>query len=183
MYERPYPRRLARSLLISNRRAARAGQMEDFEAFEADRTAPFAEVRAAEVEGFAEFDEHVQRHEQAENVFAPRVVNDVLNRHECATGRERVVSGTDEVQLFLKIPVVENHAHRDEVRRGQGVFEEIAGRGAHAFAQTGAGDTLARDGFDDGQIPRDALEMRLFLGHFYAEQTCGTTDVAEGFEF
>src|SRR5260370_1416265 len=131
------------ALLVCNRRATRPGQVDQVDAFEAQLAAPFSEIRAAEIEGFAKFNEHVQRHEQAEDVFAPRVVNDVFNRYKRTAGRERLVGGADEVQLLLKIPVVENHPHRDQVRLGQSVLEEIARRGAHTLAQTGPGDTAA----------------------------------------
>src|SRR6059036_236059 len=52
-------------LLVCHCRAGRAGEVDDFKTFEAGFAAPFAEVRAGVVERVAEFDEHVQRHEQA----------------------------------------------------------------------------------------------------------------------
>src|SRR6266851_7161419 len=70
--------------LVSHCRAARSGEMDEVEAFESDLAAPFAEVRAAEIKGVAKFDQHVQRHKQAEDVFAPRIVDDILNSHESA---------------------------------------------------------------------------------------------------
>ena len=49
--------------------------MHYLEALEANLRAPAAEVRPRIIECIAEFDEHVQRHEQTENVLAARVVN------------------------------------------------------------------------------------------------------------
>jgi len=49
--------------------------MNHLEAFEANLLGPLAKIRPRIVERIAEFDEHVQRHEQTENVFTPRVVN------------------------------------------------------------------------------------------------------------
>src|SRR6266540_6753048 len=126
--------------------------MDDFKASESHLAAPLAEVRAAKVEGLAEFNEHVQRHEQTKNILAPRIVDDVLDGHECATRRKRVVRGANQVQLLLQIPVVQDHAHRDEVGLGQRVGEKIACTGADTATESSGGDALARDGFNGGQI-------------------------------
>ena len=75
--------------------------MDDFKAFEANFAAPLAEVRAGIVERVTELDEHVQRHEQALNILAPRVVNQRFDGHERAAGRQGVVGRADEVHLFL----------------------------------------------------------------------------------
>src|SRR5258705_126426 len=110
------------SLFVSNRRAARSSEVDELEAFESGLTAPFAEVRPAEVEGFAKLYQHVQRHKQAEDVFAPRIVNDILDSHESAARWQRVVGGANQAHLLLQIPVMEDHAHRNNVRLGQRVF-------------------------------------------------------------
>src|ERR1041384_1368784 len=80
---------------VSHRRAGWAGEVNDFKAFEADFAAPLAEVRARIIEGVAEFDEHVQRHEQTLHILAPRVINQRFNGHQCAAGRQGVVGRTD----------------------------------------------------------------------------------------
>ena len=49
--------------------------MQHLEALEANRGAPAAEVGARVVEGIAEFNQHVQRHQQAEDVLAAGVVD------------------------------------------------------------------------------------------------------------
>ena len=157
--------------------------MNDFEAFEADLAAPFAEVRTGVIKGVAEFDEHVERHQQALDVLAAGVVDERFDGHERAAGRQGVVGRADEVHLLLQIPVVQNHAHRDDVGLGQRVFEEITGRRADAVLQAGGGDVFFRDGFDGRQIEADALEMRMFLRDFNAQQAGRATDVAERLEF
>ena len=43
--------------------------MDHFEAFEAGFATPFLEIGAGVIERFAEFDQHVEGHEQAEDVF------------------------------------------------------------------------------------------------------------------
>ena len=55
-------------------------------------------------------------------------------------GRQGVVGAADEVHLLLQIPIVENHPHRDEVRLGQRVFEEIAGGCVDAIARPDGGN-------------------------------------------
>src|SRR5580765_168535 len=56
---------------VRDGRAGRACEVDDFKSFEPGFAAPFAEIRAGIVERVAEFNEHVQRHEQALDVLAP----------------------------------------------------------------------------------------------------------------
>ena len=178
-----FPLTLVICLLVGHRRARWPGEVDDFEAFEADFAAPLAEVRAGIIEGVAEFDEHVQRHQQALDVLAAGVVNQRFDGHQRAAGRQGVVGRADEVHLLLQIPVVQNHAHRDDVGLGQRVFEEIAGRRADAILQPGGGDVFLRDRLDRRQIEADALEMRMSLRDFDAKQAGRAADVAERLEF
>ena len=62
--------------------------MNDLEACEANFIAPLAEIRAGIVECIAEFDEHVQRHEQAENILTVGVVNQGFYGDKRAACRE-----------------------------------------------------------------------------------------------
>src|SRR5713101_9133015 len=90
-------RALNQKLFVSDGRAGCAGEVEDFKAFETGFPTPLAKIRARIIESVAKFDEHVQRHEQAEHVLAPRVVNQRLNGDQRATGRQRFVGAADEV--------------------------------------------------------------------------------------
>src|SRR5262245_3856885 len=119
--------------------------MDDFEALETDLTAPFAEISSGVVEGFAEFDEHVERHQKSLDVLPAGVVDQRLDRHERAAGRQGVVGGTDEVHLLLQIPIVENHSHCDDVGLGKRVLKKISGRSNDSSSQTGGGDMFLRD--------------------------------------
>jgi hypothetical protein len=93
----------------------RAGEMHHLEAPEANLSAPAAEVGTAIIERVAEFDEHVQGHEQTEDVLATSIVNQGFNGNERPAGRKSVVRQADEMHFLFEIPVVENHAHRDDV--------------------------------------------------------------------
>jgi hypothetical protein len=86
-----------------------------FEALEAGLAAPLAEVRAGKVERVAELDQHVQRHQQAEKILAPPVADQGFNRHQRSAGRQRFECRPDQVHLFLQVPVMQDHAHRDDV--------------------------------------------------------------------
>src|SRR6266436_5470996 len=156
--------------------------MNHLEAFEADFLAPLAEIRAGIVERIAEFDEHVQRHEQTENIFTARVVNQGFYDDKRAACRKGIVGRADEVQLLLQIPVVENHTHGDHVRFRQRVLTEIAGGCAHAIAQPGRRDVLQRDRFYRRQIEGNAPQIRIRLSDFYAKQAGRATDVAKRLE-
>ena len=65
--------------------------MNNIKAFESNLRAPLAEIRPGIVKRIAEFDEHVQRHEQAENVFTARVVNQGFYGDKRATCRKGIV--------------------------------------------------------------------------------------------
>jgi hypothetical protein len=97
------------SLLIRDHGAARTSEMEDFVAFESCFFAPAPEVRAAEIKRIAELDEHVEGRQQAEGVFAPIVVDDILHYNERAVFRQGIVSRLDqgrmpEVLACISIP-------------------------------------------------------------------------------
>src|SRR5690349_782899 len=77
-----------RRLLPSDGGAARAVELHDFVATEAGLTAPAPEIRAGEVEGVAELDEHVERHHHAERVLAARIVDEVLDCDERPARRQ-----------------------------------------------------------------------------------------------
>src|ERR1700688_4807991 len=103
---------VGRRLLVRNCRTRRAFEMDHLKALKAYFAAPPAEIRPGIVEGIAEFDEHVQRHEQSEKIFAAGVVNQGLNSDQGAARRQGVVSCADQVHLLFQVPVVENHSHR-----------------------------------------------------------------------
>src|SRR6266849_4676762 len=156
--------------------------MNYLEALEANLRAPLAKICPGIVERIAEFDEHVQRHEQTEDVFTARVVNQGFYGDKGAAGRKGIVGRADEVQLLLQIPVVENHTHGDHVRFRQRVLKEIAGGCAHAIAQPGRRDVLPRDRFYGRQIEGNAPQIRIRLSDFYAKQASRATDIAKRLE-
>lgn len=133
--------------------------MNDFETFEANFATPFAEVSPGIIKGIAEFDEHVQGHKEALEIFAAGVVDKRFDGNKRATRRQGIVGRADEVHLFLEIPVVEDHAHCNDVGFRQRVFEEIAGCGSDALTQAGAGDMFFGDRLNDGQVVRDTFEV------------------------
>ena len=65
--------------------------MDDFKAFEAGFSTPFTKIRAGIIECVAKFDQHVQGHEQAKNIFAPRVVDEGLDGNKRAARRQGVL--------------------------------------------------------------------------------------------
>src|SRR5436309_8356872 len=106
------------TLLVRDRRARRGRQRDHAHLAEPDLRAPGREVSAGEVEGVAELDQHVERHHESEGVLPAGVVDEVLDRHEGSPGGKRVVGGSDQVELLLEVPVVQDHAHRDHIRPG-----------------------------------------------------------------
>src|SRR5262245_5124207 len=107
-----------RRLLVGDGRAAGTGEVHDLVALESRLARPGTEVGAREVEGLAELDQHVKRHQQPEGILAARVVDQVLDGDERAAGGQRVVRGPDQLPLVREVPVVKDHTHRDDVRLG-----------------------------------------------------------------
>ena len=72
--------------LVSDACARRSGQMQYFSSLEPDLSAPPVKIGAAEIEGFTELDEHVERHQEAKDVFPSRVIDEILDHHERPPG-------------------------------------------------------------------------------------------------
>ena len=49
--------------------------MQDFITLEACFSAPFPKSSPVKSKAYAEFDQHVERHQQTENILAPRIVD------------------------------------------------------------------------------------------------------------
>src|SRR4051794_19892980 len=146
-----------------------ACKMHHLEALKANLGTPATEVRRRVVERITKFDEHVQRHEQAKNILAARIVNQGFDNNECTARRQGVVSRADEMHLLFKIPVVEYHAHRDDVGFGQRIFEEIATSGADAITEPGRCNVSFRDRLYRWQVERNARKMRMLPRNFNTE--------------
>src|SRR5262245_7671520 len=69
-------------LLVRNRGAGWAGKMDDFEALEAGFATPFFEIGGGIIERVAEFNQHVQRHEQIKKILSERIVDQRLESKE-----------------------------------------------------------------------------------------------------
>src|SRR5262245_35137705 len=89
----------ARQLLVRDAGARGTTERKDGEAAEAGVAAPALEVGSRVVERVAELDQHVERHEEPEEVLAPRVVDEMLDDDERATFRQRVIRCTNELLL------------------------------------------------------------------------------------
>ncbi len=96
-------------------------------------------------------------------------------------GGQRVVGRLDEVHLPLQVPVVQDHAHRDDVGLGQRILEEVARRRRDAIAQARRRRCLrSAIGVDGRQVERCAVQVRVPLGDDDREQPGGAADVAQG---
>ena len=82
-------------LLIRHRRAGCSREMDDLNPAEPNLQIPSAEIGTGEIEGFAELDQHVQRHEQAEDIFAAGIVDEGLDGAQRAAGWESGIGGAD----------------------------------------------------------------------------------------
>jgi hypothetical protein len=77
------------TLFVRDRGAAGPGEVENFAALKPRFLTPAPEVGSTKIECVSKLDEHVERHHQTEGVFAPLVVDDVLDGDERAVFRQR----------------------------------------------------------------------------------------------
>ena len=76
--------------------------MNDFETFEADFAAPFFKIGGRIIERIAEFDQHVERHQQTKDILAARIIDQGFDGNERAAGRKRVVDRAYEPSSFSR---------------------------------------------------------------------------------
>jgi len=152
--------------------------MQHLETLEADLRAPSTKIFSTIVERVTEFDQHVQGHQQTKEVLTSSSVNKSFNGDERPTRRECIIRCAEEMHLLLEIPVMQNHAHGDDIGFGQRVVEEVAGTGADAFRESSCRNVLSRNGFHGWQVERSAAQMRMLLGHFNGQQAGRSTDIA-----
>src|SRR6516162_7969888 len=104
----PLQRRAAiLSSLVRDGGTRRAGEMDYFEALETDFATPFREIRRGIIECVAEFDQHVERHEQPKDILSSRIIDQRFNRDKGAAGWKRFVCCANELHLFPQVPIVQ----------------------------------------------------------------------------
>ena len=74
------------ALLICDSGAGWSRQVDNFKALEAYFATPFFKIRGRVIECFAELDEHVERHEQAEDIVAARVIDQGFDDNDAPPG-------------------------------------------------------------------------------------------------
>lgn len=89
--------------------------MDDFTAFETDLLTPPTKIRAGIVESVSKFNEHVQRHEQPKDIFTTGIIDQRFNGHKRAARRQRLIGRANEVHLLLQVPIMQDHAHGDDL--------------------------------------------------------------------
>lgn len=74
---------------------------------------PTHAVRVRVIEPAWSLDEHIQTHEQTENVLGPVIINDAFVDNESPSRGNCLVLFANEQLLFLQIPVVKDDLLRD----------------------------------------------------------------------
>jgi len=80
-------------------------------------------------------DQHGEAHQQTGNVLSPSVVDQMLIDDEGSATVQGSVCLSEQLQLLLSAPVVQDHAHHDYIGAGQRIFEKIARAEADAVAK------------------------------------------------
>src|SRR5215468_10313182 len=97
----PVARQPPPSLLIGHPRTRWAHQWDHLELPEANFAAPPDEIGTGEVERVAELDQHVEGLHQAKRVLPSRIIDEVLDDDERATGGKGVVGRANQAHLLL----------------------------------------------------------------------------------
>ena len=123
--------------------------MKNFEALETNVPAPLAKISAGEIERVAEFNKHVERHEQTEDIFAAVVIDERFN------GGGQLA---DYIIDYLRRPQLNFFTMREgqDITTPQGaifgpkvmIINEMAGSGGDAmpwmFRKTGIGPLIGK---------------------------------------
>ena len=84
-------------------------------------------LRACGIEGVSELHQHCQRHKQAEGVAAAGIVDQGFDHNEGTANGQRII-GLFRPDLFsLQVPVVQDQAHRNDIRLRERTGKGIAG--------------------------------------------------------
>ena len=166
-------------LFVSYASTRRPSQWNHFGPAEANLATPPGEISTGEVEGVAEFDQHVERHHQSEGVLPPGVVDNVLDDDERTAGRQGSVSCADELQLLLEIPVVQNHAHRNDIGLRQRIGEKIDSLGGDPIGKSGGGNLARGYRRSGGEIGGGAAQVRMLPGDEHRQLTGGAAHVTQ----
>ena len=141
---------------------------------------PALAVGAGEVEAAGGLDEHVEAHHKAEGVLRAVIVDDRFEDDEGAAGRDGFVGFADEHALDVKVPVVEDVAHDDDVGRGQRVIKEAAGDELEARGEAQGCSIILEDGSDLREVEAGAGEVRVGEGDLGGGVTLSGANVDEG---
>jgi hypothetical protein len=126
---------------------------------EASVAHPRGAIAARVVEAARRLDQHVQAHQKPESIFEAIIVYDRLENDQRATLRKCLVGLAEQHRFFLEVPVVQDVAHHQDVRRGQWVLEEVAWVEAQPVPKTVRVDVFLKDRTDGWQIKPAARKM------------------------
>src|SRR6476646_9358633 len=163
-------------LFVGDGSARWAGQRNDLKVAKAGLATPAGEVRTRVVESITEFDQHVERHEQAKCIIAAGIVDERLNNYKRPALGQRIIGFADKSLFLLKVPVVQDHPHRDDIRLGQWIDEEVTADGRDAVGQT---HLLNADGASAEVEPPHRC-YNTFGGGFIRRNIGVQTDLAQG---
>ncbi len=102
------------------------GQVLDIGPAKARRLQPLLALRAGVVEAIGQLDQHVQAHQQPEDVLAAVVVDDRVIADDRTLVWERPVGLVDQQALGVQAPVVQDVAEHQHVGGRQLVDQEVA---------------------------------------------------------
>src|SRR5467141_177041 len=174
------PARCPSALLDSDHHGVRTHQVLDVAFPESALPHPALAVRTRVVEASVGLDQHVEAHQQPEDVPGSIVVDDRIVYDQGATLGQGVVSLPDELLLLVKVPVVQDVPHHDDVRLWKRIREEVTRRKLDSMLELLLGHVLSEDGPNLRKIESDALKMSVRERHLYGEIALRAPHVHEG---
>ena len=79
--------------------------------------------------------QHVEAHQQAKGIQSPLVINLCLKHDQRAAFRQRAIGLSKQYAFLVKVPIVQDVAHRDHFGRRNRVFKKIARQEFELVAQ------------------------------------------------
>src|SRR6516162_3327476 len=96
---------------------------------------PSLAISARVAKSAGRFYQHVQTHEQAEDVFAAFVVDHGVVNDHCASAWDCLERFAEQCSLSIDIPIMQDMAHDDDVSLRQRVGKEVSRHKSHAVRQ------------------------------------------------
>jgi hypothetical protein len=96
--------------------------------------------------------------------LAAIIIDDGVVNDDCAAFRKGSEYLAEKRLFLVKVPIVEDVTHDDDIGFRQRVLEEIASVKSHSMLQPAVSNKFLEDGFDGGEVETDTVEVGMGAG-------------------